>query len=73
MTVVDAYLAGCVLVGIGLNAALGWWWADPVASLVIVFYGFKPPAPRLGRRLGGRGAGGLRLPLHPFVTIKAVK
>ncbi len=41
VTVVDAYLAGCVLVGVALNAALGWWWADPVASLIIVFYGVK--------------------------------
>lgn len=41
VTVVDAYLAGCVLVGVALNAAFGWWWADPIASLVIVFYGFK--------------------------------
>ena len=41
VTVVDAYLAGCVLVGVALNAALGWWWADPVTSLLIVFYGIK--------------------------------
>lgn len=41
VTVVDAYLAGCVLVGVLLNSALGWWWADPVASLVIVYYGIK--------------------------------
>lgn len=41
VTVVDAYLAGCVLVGVTLNAALGWWWADPVASLIIAFYGVK--------------------------------
>lgn len=41
VTVVDAYLASCVLVGVALNAAFGWWWADPIASLVIVFYGFK--------------------------------
>ena len=27
------YLSVVVLVGIGLNAALGWWWADPVAAL----------------------------------------
>ena len=25
-----------VLVGLGLNALLAWWWADPVAALVIV-------------------------------------
>ena len=41
VTLVDAYLAGCVLVGLTLNATLGWWWSDPVASLVIVFYGMK--------------------------------
>jgi divalent metal cation (Fe/Co/Zn/Cd) transporter len=41
VTVVDAYLAGSVLVGLLLNTFFGWWWADPVAGLVIVFYGFK--------------------------------
>jgi len=41
VTVVDAYLAGSVLVGLLLNTFLGWWWADPIAGLVIVFYGFK--------------------------------
>jgi hypothetical protein len=24
-----------VLVGLVLNAVLGWWWADPVAALVL--------------------------------------
>ena len=24
-----SYLSAAVLVGLGLNAALGWWWADP--------------------------------------------
>ena len=41
VTMVDAYLAASVLVGIVLNSACGWWWADPIAGLVIVFYGFK--------------------------------
>jgi divalent metal cation (Fe/Co/Zn/Cd) transporter len=41
VTVVDAYLAGAVLVGLVLNALLGWWWADPLAGLVIVYYGIK--------------------------------
>lgn len=41
VTLVDAYLAGAVLVGLLLNAALGWWWADPLAGLVIVFYGVR--------------------------------
>ncbi|MBL8720225.1 MAG: cation transporter [Myxococcales bacterium] len=29
------WLSIATLAGIGLNAALGWWWADPVAALVI--------------------------------------
>lgn len=32
------YLSVTTLVGLGLNAALGWWWADPVAGLVIVVF-----------------------------------
>lgn len=39
VTLIDAALAGAVLVGVGLNMLLGWWWADPVAGLVIVYYG----------------------------------
>jgi divalent metal cation (Fe/Co/Zn/Cd) transporter len=41
VTLIDAYLAGAVLLGLVLNAALGWWWADPLAGFVIVFYGVK--------------------------------
>ncbi len=41
VTLVDAYLAGAVLLGLLLNALLGWWWADPLAGLVIVYYGVK--------------------------------
>jgi divalent metal cation (Fe/Co/Zn/Cd) transporter len=41
VTLVDAYLAAAVLVGVGLNSAFGWWWADPVSGLVIVYYGFR--------------------------------
>lgn len=26
------------LAGLGLNAALGWWWADPAAALVMVLF-----------------------------------
>ncbi len=28
-------LSAAALAGLGLNAVLGWWWADPVAALVI--------------------------------------
>jgi divalent metal cation (Fe/Co/Zn/Cd) transporter len=31
-----AYLSAIALVGLLLNAALGWWWADPVAALAMV-------------------------------------
>ena len=31
-----AYLSVIALAGVGLNAALGWWWADPVAALAMV-------------------------------------
>ncbi len=30
-----AYLSVALLVGLGLNALLGWWWADPAAAAVI--------------------------------------
>jgi divalent metal cation (Fe/Co/Zn/Cd) transporter len=30
-----AYLSAGLLVGLGLNAIAGWWWADPVAALLI--------------------------------------
>lgn len=32
------YLSVTTLVGLALNAVLGWWWADPVAGLVIVVF-----------------------------------
>jgi divalent metal cation (Fe/Co/Zn/Cd) transporter len=40
VTMIDAALAGAVLIGVGMNALLGWWWADPLAGFVIVYYGF---------------------------------
>lgn len=30
-----AYLSGALLVGLGANALLGWWWADPATALLI--------------------------------------
>jgi divalent metal cation (Fe/Co/Zn/Cd) transporter len=41
VTLVDAYLAAAILLGLLANAALDWWWADPLAALVIVYYGFR--------------------------------
>jgi hypothetical protein len=38
VTLIDGILATAVLLGLALNAALGWWWADPGAGYVLVFY-----------------------------------
>ena len=35
-TLVCSYLSAALLLGLGANAAFGWWWADPAAALVIV-------------------------------------
>ncbi|ROT33457.1 cation transporter [Micromonospora sp. HM5-17] len=34
-TWVSNYLSVSLLAGLGLNAAFGWWWADPAAALVV--------------------------------------
>jgi divalent metal cation (Fe/Co/Zn/Cd) transporter len=41
VTVIDGLLACAVLLGLVLNAALGWWWADPAAAVVIIYYAAK--------------------------------
>lgn len=35
-TLACAYLSLALLLGLGANALLGWWWADPVAALLMV-------------------------------------
>jgi divalent metal cation (Fe/Co/Zn/Cd) transporter len=34
-TLLCAYLSAALLLGLGLNALVGWWWADPATALVI--------------------------------------
>jgi len=34
-TLLCTYLSAAVLLGLLLNAAFGWWWADPAAALVL--------------------------------------
>ena len=41
VTFIDGLLAVAVLLGLSLNAAVGAWWADPLAGLVIVYYGLR--------------------------------
>jgi divalent metal cation (Fe/Co/Zn/Cd) transporter len=38
VTMIDGILATAVLLGLVLNAAVGWWWADPAAGFVLVGY-----------------------------------
>jgi divalent metal cation (Fe/Co/Zn/Cd) transporter len=52
VTAVDAALAGAVLAGIVADAAFGWWWADPVAGLVIVAYAVSEARSLLAPRAG---------------------
>ena len=37
-TLACSYLSFTLLLGLGLNAFLGWWWADPLAALAMVFF-----------------------------------
>lgn len=41
VTFIDGLLAVAVLVGVALDTVLGWWWADPLAGLVIVYYAIR--------------------------------
>ena len=34
-TMLCAYLSAALLIGLGLNALVGWWWADPITALLI--------------------------------------
>ena len=38
VTMIDGILAVAVLSGLALNAGPGWWWADPAAGYVLVYY-----------------------------------
>jgi divalent metal cation (Fe/Co/Zn/Cd) transporter len=41
VTMIDGILAVAVLLGLVLNAALGWWQADPAAGYVLVYYAVR--------------------------------
>ena len=38
VTAIDGLLAVAVLAGLVLNSAFEWWWADPAAAYVLVYY-----------------------------------
>jgi len=37
-SVTCAYMSLALLAGLGLNRLFGWWWADPLAALVLVYF-----------------------------------
>lgn len=41
ITMIDGILATAVLIGLVLNAALRWWWADPLVGYVLVYYAVR--------------------------------
>ncbi len=41
ITLIDGILASTVLVGLVLNASFGWWWADPLAGYVLLYYALR--------------------------------
>ncbi len=41
VTMIDGILASAVLLGLLLNAVFNWWWADPAAGYVILYYALR--------------------------------
>ena len=41
ITLIDGILATAVLCGLVLNAVAGWWWADPLAGYVLLYYAIR--------------------------------
>lgn len=40
-TLLCTYLSGALLIGLGANLLLGWWWTDPVVALFIAVLAIK--------------------------------
>lgn len=49
-SLVDAALSVTVLIGLVLNLAFGWWWADPAVALVLALYSLREAAEGLRGR-----------------------
>jgi divalent metal cation (Fe/Co/Zn/Cd) transporter len=50
-----AYMAGALLVGLILTAVLGWWWADSVAALGLLYWLQREAREALAGARAGRG------------------
>ena len=51
-----AYMAGTLLVGLLLNTVFGWWWADSLAALALVYWLGREAREALDGARAGRGA-----------------
>jgi divalent metal cation (Fe/Co/Zn/Cd) transporter len=40
-TLICTYLSAAVLIGLLLNSLFGWWWADPIAGIVIATFAVR--------------------------------
>ena len=56
VTLIDGVLATAVLLGLVLNAGLGWWWADPAAGYVLIFYAAREARDLLALRVHSHAA-----------------
>jgi divalent metal cation (Fe/Co/Zn/Cd) transporter len=56
VTTIDGILAVAVLAGLILNAAAGWWWADPAAGYVLVYYAAREVREIFGTGQSSAGA-----------------
>ena len=55
VTMIDALLALTVMIGLILNSWFGWWWADPLAGYVLVFYAAREVRTILRETKGAAG------------------
>jgi len=53
-----AYMAGTLLVGLVLTVAFGWWWADSVAALALLYWLGREAREALEGARAGRGGCG---------------
>jgi divalent metal cation (Fe/Co/Zn/Cd) transporter len=51
VTLVDGTLAAGILIGLVLNAVIGWWWADIAAGGILVVYGIREGREHLRPRI----------------------
>jgi divalent metal cation (Fe/Co/Zn/Cd) transporter len=53
-----AYMAGALLVGVALTTLLGWWWADGLAALALLYWIVPEAREALEAARSGRGGCG---------------